>query len=415
VGRRRLVVFAWACQPSGHTEAVAGWGLVRALARRYDCVVLVSPPSLEGIRKAALDEPALEFVGVQEPRWGRWGRTHLVCGFLRYWGWLALARREAQRIHALRPFDAAVHATLSTYWLPSPVGRLGIPSVWGPVGGAVATPPGLRSLLGWRGQLAELREIVAVRLAALLPATRRTWREVTRVIVQNEETLGRLPRAVRGKARVLNHVNFIEFVPPEPVPRKDWLLNISPLQARKGVALLLRALAEAPDAPRQLVIAGNGPERESLEALARELGVQRRVRFLGGVSRTRVLELLAECHAAVFTGLREEGGVALGEAMLSGAPLIVLAHGGARTLAASAADPRRVVLVPPAGVGETAQRLAQAFEQVSQPPDLPAAARSLLDVDAAVQALAHIVDSAIHATSDPTSAETSDPTSAESR
>ena len=57
-----------------------------------------------------------------------------------YQAWLRRAYRAGRILHGQRPFDAVHHATFSTYWLPSPVGRFGVPAVWGPVGGAVTTP-----------------------------------------------------------------------------------------------------------------------------------------------------------------------------------------------------------------------------------------------------------------------------------
>src|SRR5205823_565824 len=52
-----------------------------------------------------------------------------------------------------------------------------------------------------------------------------------------------------------------------------------------GVDLLLRALACVPDTGMvQLVIAGEGADRRSLEGMAGQLGMARRVRFVGGVA-----------------------------------------------------------------------------------------------------------------------------------
>jgi phosphatidylinositol alpha-1,6-mannosyltransferase len=64
------------------------------------------------------------------------------------------------------------------------------------------------------------------------------------------------------------------------------LLTIARLVSRKGIDTVLDALpavlAAHPDAI--YVVAGDGPEAESLKALARRLGVERSVRFAGAVS-----------------------------------------------------------------------------------------------------------------------------------
>jgi glycosyltransferase involved in cell wall biosynthesis len=85
------------------------------------------------------------------------------------------------------------------------------------------------------------------------------------------------------------------------------------------------------------------------------------VSFEGQVSRAQVFARLAEASAVVFPGLREEGGIALAEALLLGVPVIVLAHGGAETVAAGATDPSRVALIPPGRVDETARLMGEAM------------------------------------------------------
>jgi glycosyltransferase involved in cell wall biosynthesis len=84
--------------------------------------------------------------------------------------------------------------------------------------------------------------------------------------------------------------------------------------------------------------------------------------------REQVLEMLVEARAAVFTGLREEGGIALAEAMLCGTPVVVLANGGAHTVAAVATDPARVALIVPGAMDDTARRIGEAMTMFSANP-----------------------------------------------
>jgi glycosyltransferase involved in cell wall biosynthesis len=185
---------------------------------------------------------------------------------------------------------------------------------------------------------------------------------------------------------------FIEIPQVAAKERKSYILYVSPLEARKGPRLAIRALAYTAEDVR-LVVAGDGPERRPLERLARRLGVAHRVDFLGRIARAEVIDLLSEAAAVVFTGLREEGGVALAEAMLTGAPVIVLANGGARTVAASSTDPARVVLIPPGGVAETARRIGQAMNRLSRNP--ATASGSLIDQQRARQVLGVVVGEAL--------------------
>jgi glycosyltransferase involved in cell wall biosynthesis len=114
------------------------------------------------------------------------------------------------------------------------------------------------------------------------------------------------------------------------------------------------------------MIVGNGPRRLALERLAARLGLAHRVDFLGQVSREEVFRLCESAAGAVFTGLREEGGLALAEAMLLGLPVIVLAHGGARTIAAQALDPSRVALIAPASARLVARHIGEAMGRMCE-------------------------------------------------
>jgi glycosyltransferase involved in cell wall biosynthesis len=216
-----------------------------------------------------------------------------------------------------------------------------------------------------RGMLGEALDAVAVRALARLPATRRTWRRATVRIVQNEATLAALPPELRSATRVLNHATLIEVPTLRRRSPGRRFLSVGPLERRKGVALAIRALASAPE-DIGLVIVGNGPRRLALERLAARLGLAHRVDFLGQVSREEVFRLCESAAGAVFTGLREEGGLALAEAMLLGLPVIVLAHGGARTIAAQALDASRVALIAPASARLVARHIGEAMGRMCE-------------------------------------------------
>lgn len=360
--RPRALVIAYACEPGRGSEPGAGWGLVRALSRFADCVVLVGPEHADALAhwtRAHPGEP-IEFVSVPERGWPARATRGRLGWFVAYLRWLPAARRTALALHASQAFDVAWHATYAVYWLPSPIHTLGIPSVWGPVGGAVTPPPSLSSVLGFRGELSALADRVAVAGMAMLPAARATAHGAAVVLVQNDATRARLPARLRTSALVLNHALFVETEHRAASVRGRRILLASSLEKRKGVALALRALALA-GSDIELTIAGDGPDRAALERLVRDLGLSARVRFAGAIPRTSLQALYDASAAVVFTGLYEEGGLALAEAMYAGAHVIVLDHGGAGAIARTGTDKRRVTLVQAGSLNDTVQNLASAM------------------------------------------------------
>jgi len=93
--------------------------------------------------------------------------------------------------------------------------------------------------------------------------------------------------------------------------------NLLPLY---NVSLLMRAipavLVEEPDT--RFVVAGEGREREKLEREAKDLGVERAVRFIGRVSHEAMPALLGQSDIYVSTSLSDGTSVSLLEAMAAG-------------------------------------------------------------------------------------------------
>src|SRR5258708_12124213 len=92
-GRRKAIVFAYACDPQTGSEPAAGWGIVNALSQAADCVVLVGPEHVKALGQwqAAHPENTTTFVAVPEPRWAQLVPRTRVTRFLIYLGCLRIA------------------------------------------------------------------------------------------------------------------------------------------------------------------------------------------------------------------------------------------------------------------------------------------------------------------------------------
>ena len=76
------------------------------------------------------------------------------------------------------------------------------------------------------------------------------------------------------------------------------------------------------------MIAGQGPDRERLEARARELGLGERAVFAGRVSEEELARLYATCLAAFYAPVDEDFGMVPYEAFLSGKPVLTTTDAG---------------------------------------------------------------------------------------
>jgi glycogen(starch) synthase len=138
--------------------------------------------------------------------------------------------------------------------------------------------------------------------------------------------------ALAGRVQVVpNGVSLKRFqhAVPYPYPR-PYALAVGQLVEHKGFDLLLRAWASATQgAPRvDLLLAGDGPARAALEALAAQLGLRGRVHFLGRVDEDRVASLMAGCRFVAMPSRRESFGIVALEALAAGKPLLATPVGG---------------------------------------------------------------------------------------
>lgn len=115
-------------------------------------------------------------------------------------------------------------------------------------------------------------------------------------------------------------------VSTSPLPPSDQILFVGRLWKHKRVDLIIRALALL--SRGELVVVGEGPEQSYLRKLARDLGLNKRVKFLGQVTQKRLGELYARCSLCVYTPVREPFGMVPLEAAAAGRPVVATAGGG---------------------------------------------------------------------------------------
>jgi len=191
----------------------------------------------------------------------------------------------------------------------------------------ISTPPAVnwmrsrgRPVLGWglgapfpRGPLARLRYGRWVRFLSRLDG----------LIAYSEHGADEYAATGFPREKIFVAHNAVTPAPRIPPPKRadtvdrPTLLFVGRLQARKRIDFLLRACAEMPDSPR-LIIVGDGPERESLETLAKQ--VYPSAEFHGARHGEELEPYFAEADLFVLPGT---GGLAVQEAMSHGLPVIV--------------------------------------------------------------------------------------------
>jgi glycosyltransferase involved in cell wall biosynthesis len=150
------------------------------------------------------------------------------------------------------------------------------------------------------------------------------------------EARARFSISANTAARLREH-NGLDAEPLHPPPRLgdgyrseapgDYVFTVGRLDPMKRFDLLVRALA-ASRRPWRAVIAGEGPERDRLEALAVELGVADRLELAGRVDDARLVDLYARALAVFYAPFDEDYGYVTVEAFRSERPVVTTADSG---------------------------------------------------------------------------------------
>lgn len=276
----------------------------------------------------------------------------------RRWIRAALARGEH--------FDLAHQPVPVAVRYPSPVAGLGIPFVFGPVGGSLSSPPAFIAEEGTNPWYVRLRGLDGPRLRHD-PLLRRTYQQAGCVLGIAPYMRDRLEGVGVRRFEVMSETGLVTL--PDPVDRSGRqgpvrLLYVGRLVRTKGARDAIRAVSMLPGLPVRLDIVGDGCDRGACEALVRELGLGQRIRFHGWLPRERIDDFYRAADVFVFPSYREPGGNVAFEAMGHSLPLVVSDRGGPGT----AVDDTCGIRVHPDSPGQYAQDLASALGRLVRDP-----------------------------------------------
>ena len=187
VRRLKVLMSAYACEPGKGSEPGVGWTVAREMARHHDIWVITRANNrlLIEAELAQNPQPGLHFVYWDLPRWARFWKRGRRGMHLYYYLWQLRVLGIARALHAEVQFDLVHHVTFLRYWAPSFLCFLGVPFVWGPVGGGESAPrsfwtnaglwsvlyEGLREAARWVGEQGPFVRATARRSAIALATT----------------------------------------------------------------------------------------------------------------------------------------------------------------------------------------------------------------------------------------------------
>jgi glycosyltransferase involved in cell wall biosynthesis len=186
-------------------------------------------------------------------------------------------------------------------------------------------------------------------------------------VIALSETWAREIRTIAPRANVRVVPNPCE-APAEPitslVDREPMILFSGQLESRKGFRDLIRAmpavLAKVPEA--KLVMAGHGGVEEA-KALARFLGIEQHVQYLGWITGEKKTAVLSRARVFCLPSYGEGLPMAMLEAMSYGIPVIVTAVGSIPDVIRNGDSG---IMVKPGDVAEISEAIILILRQTHQ-------------------------------------------------
>jgi len=375
----KVLIAAIACHPTAGSEAHVGWQAVSLLRHEHELWVLTSLWCKEGIEQVVFKESGWEnvhFIYVDEALGVRPSHPNRMIARLeswtRYHAWCRHAQKVASRLIKEIDFDLGHHVTYASWRMGSPLSGLGIPWIWGPIGGGERFPWQLIKILSPVAAIFEIIRALSTKVSTFSPSVRRAVRDASLILPNNSETedlligLGATPEKMRRLVQSFLPGERLDRLKPgyKEDPKTCGILRIvagGNLEGRKGVAIALKALALVKQSgiPFQYRYLGKGPELGYLKKITERLCLSAEVEFCDSFRGEDYIRALQESHIYLLPSLREGVPLTQLEAMAAGCVPVVAACGGAGPMALEAGSQPIPVASTPEMAEAIAERLAE--------------------------------------------------------
>ncbi|MGC2614814.1 MAG: glycosyltransferase, partial [Terracidiphilus sp.] len=350
----KVLVSAFAFNPTKGSECSVGWDYVRAIAAKHKVWVITRALEREETEQYLLQHPhALANLSVQYVQERFRNLTSPLGHITNYWRykvWQWDAYVLARELDARIDFDVVHQLNGTGFREPGHLWKLGKPFVWGPIGGLQFTPFWLLNAVPFGSRVFCVLKGLSTLWAMHVSRRPRRAAATAQVILASSSNVAEKVHALWGRDAItlcevsapdLEPRALVRRGPGEPL-RIVWSGTCNPLKALNIVLLSLGQLKQS-FADWRLIVIGDGPLWESWKRLAGKLGLAEHCSFLGRVPRAEALSVMATGHCFVQPSLYDATSTVVAEALAHRLPVLCLDHFGFRDAVNSACG----VKIPP--------------------------------------------------------------------
>lgn len=335
---KTILATAYAVNPYKGSEDGMGWNFVLQIARFNTVIAVTRENNRPHIEKYMAENPdplyqRVRFLYFDLPYrmrfWKKGNRGAMLYYLMWQRGVVSFIKKEAPA------FDIAHNLNFHNDWTPSFLWKLNKPLVWGPVGHHPLIPGAyLKPYATSYWAKDRLTWLVKQFFWNVSTGLRRTVRKADHILCMNS-----------GVPTTLGLTRHFSVVPSVATQDFGWngaektsdtfhLISAGRFVPLKGFDLTLRAFAafyhnlpEEAQEKCELTLVGSGPEAGFLNALANELRVGHKVRFIAWMERPALMKIFKDASAFLFPS-HEGAGMVVAEALSFGLPVICLNNEG---------------------------------------------------------------------------------------
>lgn len=374
MAKLRILVSAYGCEPNKGSEAGVGWNWVEIMARHYELWVVTRKNNKENIDSYIAEDikKNIHFIYYDLPDKIRALKKKEKGLYWYYYLWqrgiMHVIKDKMETIN----FDYVMHLTFGSIWLPTYLHRLKVPFIWGPVGGGEAVPNCYLKKFAIKSKAAHLVRNSLIKLKKLNVPLISRCKKAAFVIARTYDTAEALPYIEKKKSAVMLETAIshetLAVLDNNRRPMQNETIKIiytGRLIPLKAVDMAINAVALSKYKEKiEFTIVGRGPEEERLKKIVQEKNLEKKVQFIGEISREEVLERLKNADIFLFPSLKEGGTWALMEAMAAGLPSICINTSGMRIIT----DDSSAIRIPIQTIENTVLDMAKAIDLLISDP-----------------------------------------------
>lgn len=345
--RRKILIMAYAISPSRGSEYAVAWNFVKHMSKENDLTVICGMSDNHMGETYTIENylqnhemPHVRFMVVKPNKWTNllnWPNRHNFLVYTFYYAfafWHKQAYKRAKELIEQEHFDLIHFVGPIGYREPGYLWKLGLPYIWGPIGGANNAPRQLMKRMPLLGKLKQTFRSIAntiqfytkIRLRKALKhtdilLTATSENQYKFKTVHHKESICIPENCITGEIRL----NLTKFENPP----KYKLIVVGTLDARKSVGIFLEALTHVHHKDMiQVDIVGGGPLKDMLMKYAKENNLNEMITWYGQLPREQAVKVFNSAHLHVITSVSEGNPTTIWEAMSYGVPTMSFDHCG---------------------------------------------------------------------------------------